>query len=88
MGAGHMMSTSIHKTANFLVRLHMSVEIARRGSSYAIDTLPINDGIFIVSTKKGRAAGAVAIGATTANPRRPCVAALWLGEIGAVFGDS
>lgn len=22
MGAGHMMSTSIHKTANFLVRLH------------------------------------------------------------------
>lgn len=53
MGAGHTMSTSIHKSANFLVRLHMSVEIARRASGYVVDTLPINDGIFIVSPKKG-----------------------------------
>jgi hypothetical protein len=53
MGAGHMMSTSVHKTANFLVRLHMSVEIARRESGYIVDTLPINDGIFIVGKKKG-----------------------------------
>jgi hypothetical protein len=54
MGAGHMMSTSVHKTANFLVRLHMSVEIARRESGYMVDALPINDGIFIVSKKKRR----------------------------------
>jgi hypothetical protein len=53
MGAGHMMSTSVHKTANFLVRLHMCVELARRKSGYTVRTLPINDGIFIVSKKKG-----------------------------------
>jgi hypothetical protein len=53
MGAGHMMGTSIQKTANFLVRLHMCVEIARSESGYSIKTLPINDGIFLVSKKKG-----------------------------------
>jgi hypothetical protein len=53
MGAGHVMSTSVHKAANFLVRLHMCIEIAIRESGYSFRTLPINDGIFIVGQKKG-----------------------------------
>jgi hypothetical protein len=53
MGTGHIMSTSVHKAANFLARLHMCVEMAIRESGYSFRTLPINDGIFIVSEKKG-----------------------------------
>lgn len=53
MGAGHIMSTSLQKAANFLARLHMCVEIAIRDSDCTIRTLPINDGIFIISEKKG-----------------------------------
>lgn len=53
MGAGHIMGTSVHKSANFLVRLHMAVETARMKSGYELRTLPINDGIFIIGTKKG-----------------------------------
>ena len=30
MGTGHMMSSSVHKAANFLARLHMCIEIAVR----------------------------------------------------------
>lgn len=52
MGAGHMMGTSVHKTANFLSRLHMAVEIAVRESGHEIELLPINDGIFILSDSK------------------------------------
>jgi class 3 adenylate cyclase len=54
MGAGHIMATSISKTANFLVRLHMAVEIAVQKSGYELITLPINDGIFIISPTKGQ----------------------------------
>ena len=53
MGSGHIMSTSVQKAANFLARLHMSVEIARQEADYNILTLPINDGIFILSKSKG-----------------------------------
>lgn len=53
MGAGHIMSTSVQKSANFLARLHMAVEIARKSCSHDVRLLPINDGIFIVSPKKG-----------------------------------
>lgn len=53
MGAGHIMATSTPKAANFLVRLHMCVEIAIKESGYPLKTLPINDGIFIVSKEKG-----------------------------------
>jgi hypothetical protein len=53
MGAGHIMGTSVHKSANFLVRLHMAVETARMKSGYQLRTLPINDGIFIISSNKG-----------------------------------
>jgi hypothetical protein len=52
MGAGHVMGTSVQKTANFLARLHIAVERARRATNFAGRLLPINDGIFIVSTKK------------------------------------
>src|ERR1700743_3546507 len=54
MGAGHIMGTSVHKSANFLVRLHMAVELARMKSGYELQTLPINDGIFVVSASKGK----------------------------------
>jgi hypothetical protein len=53
MGAGHIMGTSVHKSANFLVRLHMAIETARMESGYELKTLPINDGIFIIGQKKG-----------------------------------
>ena len=53
MGTGHIMSTSVHKAANFLARLHMCVEMAIRELGYHFRTLPINDGIFIVGEKKG-----------------------------------
>lgn len=53
MGAGHIMSTSIPKAANFLVRLHMCVAIAIKESGCTFKTLPINDGVFIISEKKG-----------------------------------
>jgi len=53
MGAGHIMGTSINKTANFLIRLHMAVEIAIQKSGYKLTTLPINDGVFIISQRKG-----------------------------------
>lgn len=52
MGAGHAMNTSVQKAANFLARLHLSVEIARTKSGFAIHTLPINDGIFLIAKKK------------------------------------
>lgn len=52
MGAGHVMSTSVQKSANILARLHMAVERARVGCSFTGRILPINDGVFIVSSRK------------------------------------
>jgi hypothetical protein len=48
-----MMSTSVHKAANFLARLHMCVELAIQQSGYSFHTLPINDGIFVIARRKG-----------------------------------
>lgn len=52
MGAGHAMSTSVQKSANFLARLHMAVERARSGCNFTGRLLPINDGIFVVASSK------------------------------------
>jgi hypothetical protein len=52
MGAGHAMSTSVQKTANFLARLHMAVEASRRALDFSGRLLPINDGIFVVCASK------------------------------------
>jgi hypothetical protein len=52
MGAGHVMSISVQKTANFLARLHIAVERARSAINFSGRLLPINDGIFIVSNSK------------------------------------
>jgi hypothetical protein len=52
MGAGLVMRTSIAKTANFIVRLHMAVEIAKRAFSFGGAAIPINDGIFLISKTK------------------------------------
>ena len=52
MGAGHVMSTSVQKTANFLARLHMAVERARTAIDFSGTILPINDGVFVVSNTK------------------------------------
>jgi hypothetical protein len=57
MGAGHLMSTSVHKSANCLVRLHMAVELACQGRKFSGRLLPINDGIFIVSQNKSEVMG-------------------------------
>lgn len=52
MGAGHTMSTSVQKSANFLARLHMAVERARMAIRFEGRLLPVNDGIFIIADKK------------------------------------
>lgn len=52
MGAGHAMSNSVQKSANFLARFHMAVERARVSMDFEGRLLPINDGIFIVAQKK------------------------------------
>ena len=52
MGAGHVMSTSVHKSANFLARIHMAVDLARRDTGVDCITVAINDGIFILSPNK------------------------------------
>ncbi|SAY49426.1 hypothetical protein KRIGEM_02392 [Komagataeibacter rhaeticus] len=52
MGSGHVMSTSVQKSANFLARLHIAVERARAGCNFSGRLLPINDGIFIISESK------------------------------------
>lgn len=49
MGAGHMMSVSMEKSANSLVRLHMAVDQAVSAASEAVEVLPINDGVFIIA---------------------------------------
>lgn len=52
MGAGHAMSTSVQKSANFLARLHIAVERARTGCQFDGRLLAINDGIFVVTSSK------------------------------------
>jgi len=52
MGAGHMMSVSIAKTANFLTRLHLASARAVKSAPGAVRTCPINDGIFFISPSK------------------------------------
>lgn len=52
MGASHIMSTSVHKSANFLARFHMAVERSREAVKFGGQILPINDGVFIVAEKK------------------------------------
>lgn len=52
MGAGKVMSVSVAKTANFLARLHMAVDIAVMHSPVPVRINPINDGVFITTPSK------------------------------------
>lgn len=52
MGSGHLMTTSLHKTANFLARLHMAVDRSRADIDFSGRILAVNDGVFIVANKK------------------------------------
>jgi hypothetical protein len=52
MGAGFLMNTSLQKSANALARLHTAVELARQLTSYSDDLLPMNDGLFMISSSK------------------------------------
>ncbi len=52
MGAGHVMSVSASKTANFLARLHMAVDIAVAAAPEPVRINPINDGVFITTPSK------------------------------------
>jgi hypothetical protein len=52
MGAGHLMGTSIHKTANFLARLHMAVAESRNKIGFSGSVLAINDGVFLTCSSK------------------------------------
>lgn len=53
MGAGHTMSTSAAKTANFIVRLHMAVIKAAKTAPSVVRLNAVNDGVFITSHSKG-----------------------------------
>lgn len=52
MGAGHLMSTSVHKSANFLARLHMAVADSSSKIDFSGHILAINDGVFLVTESK------------------------------------
>ena len=52
MGAGHIMGTSVRKSANFLTRLHMAVHRAVTAVNFKGRLLTINDGVFIVTPSK------------------------------------
>ena len=52
MGAGSLMQTSMQKTANCLVRLHMSVELARQDTGFGGRIVTINDGVFVITDSK------------------------------------
>jgi hypothetical protein len=52
MGAGHLMSTSMGKSANTIARLHVAVNSAATRTAFTGTRLAINDGIFIVSDSK------------------------------------
>ena len=52
MGAGHTMTTSVQKSANFLARLHMSVAQSMHEVQFDGEILAINDGVFIISKSK------------------------------------
>lgn len=52
MGAGHLMSMSMGKSANTIARLHVAVDVAAHQASFKGTRLAINDGIFIVSESK------------------------------------
>lgn len=51
LGAGHLMTVSIEKTANAIIRLHMAVYNACCGGEGVI-SVPINDGVFIIARSK------------------------------------
>jgi hypothetical protein len=51
MGAGHVMSISPAKSANYLSRLHMAVALAT-ASSTDLHLNPINDGVFVTTASK------------------------------------
>ena len=52
MCAGSMMSYSIHKAANAIARIHLAVHNAKADHDLELQTLAINDGLFILSPKK------------------------------------
>jgi hypothetical protein len=52
MGAGHAMSISTQKAANYLARLHMAIERSRQAIDFNGRLLVVNDGVFIVADTK------------------------------------
>ncbi len=52
MGSGHIMSVSVAKSANFLARLHMAVDVAVTNAPAPVLINPINDGVFVTSSSK------------------------------------
>lgn len=77
MGAGNLMTVSVHKTANAIARIHLAVHYACRDHSFQGDLLPINDGVFILSKTKSeimtilRAAMVMLAGNFIARPKHP-----------------
>lgn len=52
MGAGVLMTTSIHKSANLFSRIHMVIADATERTNFQGKLLPINDGCYMVSTSR------------------------------------
>jgi hypothetical protein len=52
MGAGHLMATSIQKSANFLARLHMVATVSKSELGFKGKTIAINDGFFLISESR------------------------------------
>ena len=52
MGAGHMMTTSMDKSANALSRIHLALHVACADHKHSVQTLPINDGVYVITKTK------------------------------------
>ncbi len=52
MGAGNLMSTSIHKSVNAIAKLQLAVHYASIDHNFKGKTLVINDGVYLVSRDK------------------------------------
>jgi hypothetical protein len=52
MGAGHIMSVSVARSANYLARLHMAVDVAAMHAPAPVSLNPINDGVFVTTPSK------------------------------------
>jgi hypothetical protein len=59
MGADNMMSTSVHKAANAVARIHLAIHYAKLEHGKNLHTVAINDGLFVISPIKHDIVGVI-----------------------------